>query len=158
MWLINGYRRSVPLPCGQHIIFFQWGETIALWSNLRYIPNKTSPKIGLNRCALRCALLVEVVEIVEVVDVVDVIEVVQVVEVVKILGVVKIVFAFVFGIPSIFPTSRLPTKGAICRWGILIFRDIKIAHPTYLMLFVLKAYLGSVFRPQNLFSRLLISH
>ena len=73
---------------------------------MRYIPSETSPKIGLNRCALRCALLVEVV---------DVIEVVQVVEVVRILEVVKIVFAFVFGIPSIFPTSRLPTKGAICK-------------------------------------------
>ena len=66
---------------------------------MRYIPSKTSPKIGHNRCALRCALLVEVVEVV------------QVVKVVKILGVDKVVFAFVFGIPSIFPTSRLPTKG-----------------------------------------------
>ena len=78
---------------------------------MRYIPNKTSPKIGLNRCALRCALLVKVVDVVEVVDDVDVIEVVQVVEVVLILWVVKIVFAFVFGIPSIFPTSRLSKRG-----------------------------------------------
>ena len=45
-------------------------------------------------------------------------------------------------IPSRFPTSRLPTKGAICRWGILISSDI--AHPNDVLLFVLKAYLGSV--------------
>ena len=49
------------------------------------------------------------------------------------------------GIPSRFPTSRLPTKGAICRWGILIFGDIKIAHPTYLMFFVLKAFIWVAF-------------
>ena len=38
------------------------------------------------------------------------------------------------GIPSRFPTSRLPTKGAICRWVILTSRDINIAHPNYIML------------------------
>ena len=33
-------------------------------------------------------------------------------------------------IPSRFPHL---TKGAICRWGILISRDIKIPHPNYFM-------------------------
>ena len=34
-------------------------------------------------------------------------------------------------IPSRFPNSRLLTREAICRWGILISRDIKIPHPNY---------------------------
>ena len=34
---------------------------------------------------------------------------------------------------------------------------LKIAHPTHLMFFVLKAYLGSGFRPQNMSPRLLIT-
>ena len=53
---------------------------------MRYFPSETSPKIGPNRCALRCAcaLLVEVIEVVKVVDVVEVVEVVDVVDVVEI--------------------------------------------------------------------------
>ena len=37
---------------------------------------------------------------------------------------------------SIFPTSRLPPRWAILRWGILISRYINIAHPGYNTIFL----------------------
>ena len=45
-------------------------------------------------------------------------------------------------IPSRFPNSRLLTREAICRWGILISRDIKIPHPNYFMFLCSKLIWG----------------
>ena len=45
-------------------------------------------------------------------------------------------------IPSRFPNSRLLTREAICRWGILISKDIKIPQPNYFMFLCSKLIWG----------------